>query len=61
MQTNKLYQQALSMLESLPIVGLENSEEQCLLNQTILPCKGYCRLCLTNSKDKTLFAEQNLG
>ncbi len=50
MQTNKLYQQALSMLESLPILGLENSEEQCQLNQAILPCKGYChQLCLPNS------------
>ena len=63
MQTNKLYQQALSMLESLPILGLENSEEQCHLNQAILPCKGYCRLYLSNTtgENKTLFEGQNQG
>jgi len=50
MQTNKLYQQAIFMLESLPILGIENNEEQRQMNQTILPCKGYChQLCLSNS------------
>ncbi len=61
MQTNKLYQQALAMLESLPILGSENREEEYLLNQAILPCKGYCRVCLANpmGENKPSIVEHN--
>lgn len=59
MQTTKMYQQALSMLESLPILGLGNSDEQAELNQAILPCKGYChQLCLSNAIANSLLESE---
>jgi hypothetical protein len=58
MKTKKMYEQALSMLESLPILGLENSDEQSLLNQIILPSKGYChQLCSSHSFCEKQYAQ----
>ncbi|MBB3186039.1 hypothetical protein FHX64_000202 [Microbacter margulisiae] len=47
MKLNTMDEHALLMLESLPILGLSDEDEQSRINQTILPCKGYChQLCV---------------